>query len=242
MSKRPSIRTFFFCIMVFLCSGTLSASEPEKANSLEQQVAGLWLYTGLITSSGKDLPLNGIFLFKDGAFLQYADYKGEPIKDQGAMAHAGSYTIGKEFVHLAAEQTISTAPTKSPALTSRGRTEHALAVKRSGNELTLVFSEGTGTIQIFELVGPGNGEIYNLENGTLALVDDYFILVSDNENGVDTGYGSYHRENDTITLNVTRWTQANESAAGNLYDISLKGTFDGQSLTLENGKSFQVTH
>jgi hypothetical protein len=241
MSKRLSIRTFFFCIMIFLCCGKLIASEPEKANALEQQVAGLWLYTGLITSAGKDLPLNGIFLFKDGAFLQYADFKGEPIKDQGAMAHAGSYTIGEEFVHLAAEQTISTSPLKNPALSSMGRTEHALAVKRSGNELTLVFSEGTGTIQVFELVGPGSGEVYNLENGTLALVDDYFILVSENENGVDTGYGSYQRENDTITLNITRWTQADESAATNIHSTSIKGTFDGQSLSLENGKSFQVT-
>ena len=30
------------------------------------------------------------------------------------------------------------------------------------------------TVQIFELAGPGEGKVYKLENGALALVDDYF--------------------------------------------------------------------
>ncbi|MFT5133868.1 MAG: hypothetical protein ACI9SC_002341 [Gammaproteobacteria bacterium] len=241
MSKRQSIKTFFFCIMVFLCSGHLAAGESEKPASLEQQVEGLWLYTGLVTSAGKDLPLNGIFLFKEGVFVQYSVFKGEPIKDQGAMAHAGSYSVGEEFVHLVAEQTISTAPLESAPLTSQGPTEHDLAVSRSGKELTLTFSKGTGTVQTFELAGSGSGEVYKLENGALALVDGYFILVDGNEDGFDAGYGTYEKDKDSLKLKITRWTEADETAAPNLNDTSMKATFDGQTLSLDDGRSFQVT-
>ncbi len=241
MSKRQPIKSLLFCIMVFFYSGALTASEIDKSVSLEQQVEGLWLYTGLITSDGKDLPLNGIFLFKDGVFVQYAEFKGEPIKDQGAMAHAGSYSSGDEFVHLMADQTISTAPLKSPPITSQGSTEHHLAVSRSGKELTLTFSKGTGTVQIFELVGPGSGEVYKLENGALALVDGYFILVDGNESGVATGYGTYEKNEASMKLNINRWTNADQSAASNIFDTTMTATFDGKSLSLEDGRSFQVT-
>jgi hypothetical protein len=240
MSKYQSVKTFFFCILVFLGCGNVSAGGEEEPTSIEQQVEGLWLYTGLVTSGGKDLPLNGIFLFKDGAFVQYAEFNGEPIKDQGAMAHSGSYSVGEEFIHLLAGQTISTAPLESPPLTSQGVTEHDLAVSRSGDELTLIFSKGTGTVQIFELVGPGSGEVYKLKNGALAFVDGYFILVDENENGVNTGYGTFEKNHDSIKLNINRWTEANQSAATNLYDTSMKASFDGQSLILEDGRSFQV--
>lgn len=240
MDKRQSVKIFFFCIIVFLYCGKLAASEPEKPVSLEQQVEGLWLYTGLITSGGEDLPLNGIFLFADGVFVQYAQFNGEPGKDQGSMAHAGLYSVGKEFVHLVAEQTFSTAPLESPPLTSPGLTEHDVAVSRSGKELTLTFSKGTGTVQIFQLAGSGSGKVYKLENGVLALVDSYFILVAGNENGIDAGYGTYEKDQGSIKLNINRWTQADQSAASNLNDTSMKATFDGQSLSLEDGRSFQV--
>jgi hypothetical protein len=240
MSKRQSVKSFFFCAMVFLGCASLSASESETPNDLEQQIKGLWLYTDLITSDGKQLPLNGIFLLNDGVFVQYAEFKGEPIKDQGAMAHAGSYSLSDEFVHLVAEQTISTAPLENPPLTSQGQTEHDLAVSRTGQELTLVFSKGTGTVQIFELAGSGSGEVYKLKNGALAFVNGYFILVDGNENGVNTGYGTYEKDNNAIKLNIIRWTTADPSSATNLYDISMNATFDGKSLNLEDGRRFQV--
>jgi hypothetical protein len=228
-------------MMIYFCSGNLAASEPEKTGNLEQQVEGLWLYTGLTTSDGTDLPLSGIFLFRDGVFVQYAEYDGEPVKDQGAMAHAGSYSVIGEFVHLFAEQTISTAPLESNPYNSRGITEHDIAVHRASNDLTLVFSKGTGTVQKFELVGPGSGAVYKLQNGALALVDGYFILVSGDENGTDTGYGKYKKDQDSLTLNIDRWTTADQSTASNIFDTSIKATFDGRSLSLEDGRSFQVT-
>ena len=36
-------------------------------------------------------------------------------------------------------------------------------------------------------------------NGEL-FVDDYFILVDGNENGVDAGYGTYEKDHDSISL------------------------------------------
>ena len=157
------------------------------------------------------------------------------------MAHAGSYSIGPQFVTLMANQTISTAPGKNPPLTSRGETEHHIAVSRSGKDLTLVFSKGTGTVQLFEQAGSGAGEVFKLDAGMLALVDDYFILVHENENGVNTGYGKYEKQGDSINLDIKRWTNADQSAASNAYDTSIKATFDGQSLSLEDGQSFQIS-
>ena len=239
MKTHQSAKLFVFCLLFILYCGNPAANEAEQPVSLEQQVEGLWLYTGLITSSGEDLPLDGIFLFKDGIFIQYAQYKGEPGRDQGAMAHAGPYSAGDNFIHLEAEQTISTAPSEIPPLTYRGLTEHGVDVRRVNDELTLTF-KGSGTVQIFELAGAGEGKVYKLENGALALVDDYFILVNGDENGVDTGYGRYESKNDAIRLDITYWTSANKSSASNTNHTSINATFDGQELTLEDGRRFQV--
>ncbi len=238
MSKYKLVKTFTYFIILLICCGKLSASEPRKASSLEKQVEGLWLYTSLITSGGKDLPLKGIFLFKDDLFMQYAAFENHPIEDQGAMAHAGPYSSSDEYVHLLAEQTLSTAPLESQAMNSRGLTEHYVTVNRTGNDLTLIFSKGTGTVQKFKRVGPGSGEIYKLDNGMLALVDGYFILVNGNDIGIDSGYGTYDKDRDSIELNIRRWTRADPSAASNLYDTRIKASFDGRSLILEDGRSF----
>ena len=240
MLKQKLVKTFLFSILVLFSCGNLSAGGAESPLTIEEQVEGLWLYTGLTTSAGKDLPLTGIFLLKDGVFLQHAVFNGDPVKDQGAMAHAGSYSERGEFLHLTAEQTLSTAPQKEPSLTSQGRTEHDIAVSRAGNEMTFIFSKGTGTVQDFERVGSGTGEIYKLENGALALVDGYFILVSGDENGLATGYGTYENDNGSMMLNIVRWTDADQSSASNLHDSNLKASFDGQALTLDDGRSFQL--
>ena len=239
MKTHQSAKLFVFCLLFILYCGNPAANEAEQPASLEQQVKGLWLYTGLITSTGEDLPLNGIFLFGNGIFAQYAQYKGEPARDQGSMAHAGPYSAGDNFIHLAAEQTISTAPSKIPPLTYRGLTEHEVDIRRVDNELTLTFTR-SGTVQIFELAGPGEGEVYKLENGALAFVDDYFILVSGDEDGVDTGYGRYESEDDAIRLNIDYWTSANKSSTTNTNHTSMNAKFDGRDLTLEDGRRFRV--
>ena len=239
MRKHLSAKPFIFYLLVILYCANPAANEAEQPISLEQQVEGLWFYTGLITSTGKDLPLNGIFLFKNGLFVQYAQYKGEPSQAQGSMAHAGPYSAGDDFIHLAAEQTISTAPSESLPLNYRGLTEHEVDVRRVDDELTLTFKR-SGTVQIFELAGPGEGEVYKLENGALAFVDDYFILVSGDENGVETGYGRYESKDNAFRLNITYWTTAIASSASNTNHTGMNATFDGRNLTLEDGQRFQV--
>lgn len=239
MGKPQSAKSFVFCLLFILYSANPAGNETEPPVSPEQQVEGLWLYTGLITSGGEDLPLNGIFLFRDGVFVQYAQYKGEPARDQGAMAHAGTYSANDDFIYLKAEQTISTAPSENPPLSYRGITEHEVDVRRVNDELTLAFKR-SGTVQIFEWAGPGEGMVYKLEKGALALVDGYFILVDGDENGVDTGYGRYEAEDEAIRLNITYWTSATKSSASNTNHTVMNAVFDGQALTLEDGRRFQV--
>ena len=240
MNERRALKAYIFFILLLLSAGKLAASEMGKVNTLAKQVEGLWLYTALITSEGKDLPLKGIFLFKNDVFLQYAAFENDPIENQGAMAHAGSYYAGKEYVHLTAEQTLSTAPLQTQIMNSRGLTEHHVTVSRIGEGLTLIFSRGKGTVQKFERVGDGLGEIHKLENGMLALVDGYFILVNGNGNGIDSGYGTYHKDQNSIRLDIKRWTNADPSNATNLYDTKMSANFDGQSLVLEDGQTFRV--
>ena len=239
MKKHHTARPVVFYLLLVLFCGNLAANEAEQPVSLEQQVKGLWFYTGLITSSGEDLPLDGIFLFGDGLFLQYAQYKGEPAQDQGAMAHAGPYSAGEGFIGMVAEQTISTAPSNDPPLNYRGLTEHEVDVMLVDNEMTLTFMR-SGTVQIFERAGPGEGDVYRLENGALAFVDGYLILVSGDENGVETGYGRYEADNGALSLDITYWTSADQSSASNTNHTAIKAVFDGQALTLEDGRHYQV--
>jgi hypothetical protein len=233
----PLLASGVLVIFMLLC-GSVVASEPASAGSTEELVEGLWVYTGLTTSNGDDLPLTGIFLFKDSVFVQQAIFDGDPFDRQGAMAHAGPYLPESESVHLVAEQTISIAPDNSPPLSFRKDTQHEVTVTRSGDELTLVF--GSGTVQEFERIGSGQGEIYALQNGALAFVDGYFILVHGDEQAVMTGYGTFDKKDDNVQLNVIRWAEATDSHAINHRDVVMEATFDGQSFTLADGRSLRV--
>jgi len=226
------------CVILVFLYGDLAISESASAGSTEKSVQGLWRYTGLTASSGDELPLTGIFLFKDSVFVQQAIFDGDPFDRQGAMAHAGPYSPKSESVHLVAEQTISISPESSPPLSFRKNTQHEVSVTRSGDSLTLVF--GSGTVQEFERIGSGLGELYVLQNGALAFVDGYFIFVQGDEIAVTTGYGTFRKEGDKLQLNVIRWAEASDSRALNQRDIVIEATFDGQSFTLADGRSFRV--
>ena len=241
MKKYHSAQNLLLKAIAVLICGSLVACASTKPASLEQQVEGLWLYTGLTSSSGDEMPLRGIFLFKDGVFIQHAVFDGEPTEEQGAMAHAGPYSDTEDYIHLVAEQTISTAPSEKPPLTSQGLTEHDITVNRAGDDLILIFSKGTGTVQNFKRVGPGHGEIYSLPNGALAFVDGYFLLVDGDEKSVVAGYGTFEQSGESLLLNIIRWTESDQSSASNLGDTSMQATFDGQTLTLNDGRQLVVT-
>ncbi len=241
MNRQLSVRTSFLCALAFLLCGNLPADPAASPATTGQLVDGLWLYTGLTTADGTEMPLTGIFLFKDGAFVQQSIFDGSPFAEQGSMAHAGPYTPEAGWVHLTAQQTISTSPKQSPPLSFRHNTEHDITVSRAGDDLTIIFGKGTSTVQTLERIGPGDGELYSLENGSLAFVDGYFILVEGDESGVVTGYGTFEKDGNALTLNVIRWAEADNAGASNLRDTVMQATFDGRLFTLEDGRSFQVT-
>lgn len=241
MSRRHSVRNSFCCALAWLLCASLAADPPVNAVATQQLVDGLWLYTGLTTSDGKEMPLTGIFLFKDGTFVQQSLFDGSPFEEQGAMAHAGPYTTQDGWVHLTAEQTISTAPLQSPPLSFRANTEHDITVSRSGDDLTIIFGKGTSTVQTLRRIGSSDGELYSLGNGVLAFVDGYFILVAGDESGVVTGYGTFEKDGDALTLKVIRWAEADNYSTTNLRDTVVQATFNGRRFTLQDGRSFQVT-
>lgn len=240
MKIHPSIQKTLLCAIAALFCGCATA-ESDPAASTEEQANGLWYYTGLATGDGKEMPLTGVFLFKDGVFIQQAVFDGAPFEAQGSMAHAGPYRAGDGFIHLVAEQTISTAPTEQPALTSAGLTEHDVTVKRTGDEMALVFGMGTSTIQEFKYVGPGKGELHALKNGAMAFVDGHFVLVAGDGTGLASGYGTYTKSGDAVTVKVIRWTDVVGSKVSNYRDVTWQATFDGKTLTLADGRTFAVT-
>jgi hypothetical protein len=105
-----------------------------------------------------------------------------------------------------------------------------------------VFSKGTGTIQEFQFIDSGSGDIYWLEDGALALINGHFILVDGNESKANAGYGTYQSSEDSIEFNIIRWTNAAPDSSANVYDTNMKGSFDGKSLTLEDGRTYKITH
>jgi hypothetical protein len=234
-----STRAFLLAAVIVLQGTLLTSCGGAEQASAGEQVEGLWRYTGLTASDGRDLSLTGIFLFKDGMFLQQSIFNGEPFEEQDAMAHAGPYASSADSVQLVAEQTIAVSPRDTAALSFLAHTEHDLSVTRSDENLRLVF--GSGTVQEFVRIGAGDGEVYELEGGAFSLTDGFFILVHGNESNSVSGFGTFERSGEELTLHIERWTEANRSEARNLRDTVMRAAFDGTSLTLADGRVFRVT-
>ncbi|MBL8270501.1 hypothetical protein [Steroidobacter sp.] len=235
--NRPWRRLFAFGYVAFVAL-TMSNAHAEKQDAV-QAAEGLWAYTSLQAGgSGEQMPLTGIILYKNGLFAQQSIYDGQPFESQGAMAHAGPFGAGPKGIHMTAEQTISIAPGKDPALKFRRDTQHDITVDREGDTMTIVF--GSGTVQKFKRIGPAQGDMYKLQNGVLALVDQHFVIVAGDDKAVVTGYGKFQRQGNAYDLNVIRWSEATPGKATNLRDVALKASFDGKTFALADGRSFQV--
>ena len=234
-----SIQTLFttaFLTVLFLSNSNAIAKEKVLPES-----EGLWEYTDLITSDGKSLPLTGIFLIKNGVFLQQSIFIGSPFSEQGSMAHAGTCWAGGAGLRLTANQTLSMSPVDEQKLVSMGETQHDLAVTRDKNSLTLVFGAGTSTVQTFNRIGNADDmRVFNFSNGALAFADGYFILVTGDSESATTGYGKYKQKENTLTLDIIRWSQSDGGSTINQKDITLQAAFDGKVLQLPNGQSFSV--
>ncbi|MFK7831618.1 MAG: hypothetical protein AB8B57_17735 [Congregibacter sp.] len=202
---------------------------------------GLWKYTGLVTKDGQSLPLTGIFLIKNGVFMQQSIFNGQPFASQGSMAHAGPYWAGGAGLRLRSNQTLSLDPMHESPLTSAGALEHDLEVTRDGDEMSLVFGGGTSTLQTFRHLGDANDtQIVAFRDGGLAFADDHFILVIGNDDTAITGYGVYSQEGNRLTLNAERWAASDGESVINLKDAVVSAMFDGEALTLPGGQRFAV--
>lgn len=233
MNMKALARKFLFSALLCIACSTAAAD-------IEKQVSGLWYYTGLTTDSGEH-PLTGVFLFKDGIFMQQAIFDGENFYTSRSMAHAGPFQAFDTHVHLVAEQTMSTTPDREAKLSFTANTEHDVTVARDGDKMRLQFNMGTGITQDFKYVGPGEGELYKLDDGALAFVDDHFVLVQGNADGIVTGYGTYKKHrHDRVVLKVIRWTEGSAGKVTNLRDVSLEARFDGKKLTLPHGHVFEI--
>jgi hypothetical protein len=233
------VKNFYSALCLAITLSTLGSH--AAVSEILPETEGLWEYTGLITSQGESLPLTGVFLIKDGVFLQQSIYNGESFAEQGSMAHAGTCWAGGAGLRLTSNQTLSMSPVDDERLSSVGTMQHDLKVSRDGDNLTLVFGGGTSTIQTFKKINDAsNTRIYPLTDGSLALANDYFILVTGNAKSAVTGYGKYTQAGNALTLNVIRWAQSDGETTTNVQGAILEASFDGTVLSLPDGKSFTV--
>lgn len=237
----PTSPTSLVLLLALLCAYPASLPAAEKSTAVAD-AEGLWAYTGLVTRDGQSLPLTGIFLISQDWFLQQSIFNGEPFAEQGAMAHSGPYWGGGAGLRLTSQQTLSIEPASDDPLSDAGSMEHDLAVTRDGDSLTLVFGGGTSTVQTFERLGDAHDtELFTFENGAMALADGYLILVIGDAQAAVTGYGTYVREGDRLTVEVVRWAEADGNGTRYLRDTDLLLNFDGNLLQLPDGRRFAVT-
>lgn len=214
------------------------AAGKVTGRAAAEAVDGLWAYDTLTSPGAEPRELTGFIFFKDGLFAQQSIFDGEPFAEQMAMAHAGTCEPTEEGVHLVAEQTVSVLPAEDEPLSFRRNTEHDLTVRRSGDELTLVF--GSGTVQTFDRIGEGSGEVHPLRDGLLAFADDHLLLVHATEEGVTSGYGTFDRNGDEYDVSIIRWAETDGSGVAYRRDGNIRVTFDGERVSLPDGRSLAV--
>lgn len=234
-------RLSFTLALVLSLTGIAPLSTAQPSEEAVAQAEGLWEYTDLITKDGQSLPLTGVFLIKNGVFVQQSVFNGQAFEDLGSMAHAGPYWAGGAGLRLRSNQTLSLDPTQEQPITSAGVLEHDLEVTREGDALSLVFGGGTSTVQTFRHLGHAeDAKIYGFADGALAFADGYFILVIGSAEQAITGYGQYELDGSMLNLDLVRWSASDGKTAINLKDSSLTARFDGKRLTLPSGMGFDV--
>jgi hypothetical protein len=199
--------------------------------------AGLWAYESLRPAKGKPTPLNGLFLFHDGVFLQEALNEGEPFDQQLVQAHAGSYTVDEEL-RLLADVQLAFRPGRTPPVASSPGRTHQIKPVRKGDHLTLTF--GSGTVQTFRRVGPGEGRIVLLESGALALVDGRFIIVAESGTRRFVGAGRAQSQGSALQLDAERWVTGHGDTLRYQRNVRVDATLDGGELRIAGEEPLRV--
>jgi len=225
--------------MLLVLSSWLISGPPDAMQAPAADVEGLWAYTELAPRGQKGMPLTGMFVFRDGLFVQQTINDGEPFEAQVGQGHCGTYRPKDGIVELTAEVQIALSPRRTPPLSLRHGVTHQITPELSGDSLTLTF--GTGTIQKFKKIGPAKGRIYRLEGGMLALVDGHFLLVAAaSDQDVVGGSGTFVKDGGTLILQAQRWYSATADGASNKRDTKIEATFDEQVLKLPGGPAMKV--
>jgi hypothetical protein len=167
------------------------------------EIEGLWRYRTIAPGGGREVPIDGFIVFRAGRFVQQTLNIGEPYTQQVAQAHAGTYRVGGRHLELTADVGLVVSPSSQPPVETRHHSTHQLIVVRSGEALTLTF--GSGTVQKLTWTGSGEGRIYALREGALALADGRFVLAAHADGHAVAGSGAFDRRGDTLRLQPDRW-------------------------------------
>jgi hypothetical protein len=234
--RSPRIITVLIVVLAVLMLPGGSLAQP-RGNADALGAAGLWAYDTLTPAKGKPTRLNGFFLFHDGVFLQEALNEGEPFDQQLVQAHAGSYTVG-DGLRLVADVQLAFRPGRTPPVASSPGRTHQIQPVRNGERLTLTF--GSGTVQTFRRVGPGEGKIVLLERGALALVDGRFIIVAESGSRRVVGAGRAEIRGAALQLQAERWITSNGDTVRYQRNIRVDATLDGGELRLPGEEPLRV--
>jgi hypothetical protein len=223
----PSVRlAALFGVAFALATSAAAALCVHDGPALD----GLWRYETLARGGGPPVPVAGLFLFKSGSFVQQSINAGEPFERQLAQAHAGTYRIGGDKLHMLAEVGIVVDPTSGTPVESRDGSVHEVTVRQDADRLTLTF--GTGTVQTFTRVSSGTGDVILLERGALGLVDGRFVLAAENARGTTSGSGTFERQGETLRLRAEAWIAVDGGQPTYSRDRLVTARLTGAALTI----------
>jgi hypothetical protein len=191
-------------LLAFLAVAPTQRPPAARPNAeTPRPIEGLWEYETITRSGAQPVAIAGLFVFRDGQFVQQSLNAGEPYERQLAQAHAGTYQLGAGTLRMLVDVGLVVDPSGAKPIDWRGGTVHEVTVSQAGDRLTLKF--GTGTIQTFKRVGAGRGELIQLDRGAFAIVDGRFILAAEGQDRAISGSGSFERQGEVLRLRAERW-------------------------------------
>ena len=150
------------------------------------------------------VPIDGLFLFSGGRFVQHSLNRGEPLASQLAQGHSGPFSLtpAGELVMTATVGFLLEPDGSGTRLVDRRR-EHQAMARVAGDRLTLTFD--SGTVQTLSRVSSSEPRIMWLEGGAFATVEKRFLLVHADSTRVVTASGRATPNGDRVALEAERW-------------------------------------
>jgi len=227
------MRVLALSVPFVAAAGLMGRAAPEPTGAVE----GLWRYRTIAPGAGTEVPIDGLFLFRAGRFVQQSLNAGEPFDKQLAQAHAGKYEVNGNALKMFAEVGLVVDPTAKSPVDVRRNSEHHVTINRDGDRLTLTFS--TGTVQKFTRLGPAEGHVYPLDRGAFALADGKFILVAETANYSVGASGAFEKTGGALRLRPDRWFTVRDGKAVYARE-PVDATFDGKTLRLPGAPTITV--